>query len=80
MVDFVRAAHETSQIPIVGICFGHQIIARALNAKVARSPGGWEVSVSNIDLTEKGREIFGSSSIVRLLGDSDLAGSSANWE
>lgn len=60
----MRKAHETPRIRLVGICFGHQIIARALNAEVARSSGGWEVAVSNINLSEKGREIFGVESIV----------------
>lgn len=29
--------------PMVGICFGHQIIARALGGKVVKFPGGWSV-------------------------------------
>ncbi|KAF4125826.1 Glutamine amidotransferase class-I, partial [Geosmithia morbida] len=30
LVDYVRNIYQTTQIPIVGICFGHQIIAQNL--------------------------------------------------
>lgn len=29
--------------PLVGVCFGHQIIARALGGRVEKAPGGWIV-------------------------------------
>jgi GMP synthase-like glutamine amidotransferase len=31
------------EVPMVGICFGHQIIAQALGGKVEKFPGGWSV-------------------------------------
>ncbi|MFT4717466.1 MAG: GMP synthase-like glutamine amidotransferase [Paracoccaceae bacterium] len=40
--DFLRAAFK-AEIPIVGICFGHQILAQALGGKVAKYDGGWTV-------------------------------------
>jgi GMP synthase (glutamine-hydrolysing) len=40
--DFIRKAHE-SGVPMVGICFGHQIIAQALGGKVEKFSGGWSV-------------------------------------
>lgn len=43
---------------LLGICFGHQIIARALGAKVGVNPKGWEVAATPVTLTSKGQEIF----------------------
>ncbi len=39
---FVRRA-VTSGIPVVGICFGHQLLAQALGGRVERARGGWGV-------------------------------------
>ncbi len=38
--DFIRSAYAGGR-PLVGICFGHQIIARALGGDVVRADGGW---------------------------------------
>ncbi|PTX47950.1 GMP synthase-like glutamine amidotransferase [Gemmobacter caeni] len=40
--DFIRRAYA-EHVPMVGICFGHQIIAQALGGKVERFGGGWAV-------------------------------------
>jgi len=40
--DFIRNA-RTADVPMVGICFGHQIIAQALGGKVVKFDGGWAV-------------------------------------
>jgi len=40
--DLIRAIRETG-CPLVGICFGHQIIAQALGGKVEKFSGGWSV-------------------------------------
>jgi len=37
--DFVRKAYA-AKVPMVGICFGHQIIAQALGGKVEKFQGG----------------------------------------
>jgi len=42
---FVAECHAAS-VPLVGICFGHQVIANALGGRVERSPRGWAVGVS----------------------------------
>lgn len=36
----IRAIHASGK-PLVGICFGHQIIAQALGGKVEKFAGGW---------------------------------------
>jgi GMP synthase-like glutamine amidotransferase len=38
--DFIRDAYAERK-PIVGICFGHQIVAQALGGKVEKFAGGW---------------------------------------
>jgi GMP synthase-like glutamine amidotransferase len=40
--DFVRAAHA-GKIPMVGICFGHQLMAQALGGSVRKSEKGWGI-------------------------------------
>jgi GMP synthase (glutamine-hydrolysing) len=40
--DLIRAIRETGR-PLVGICFGHQIIAQALGGRVEKFAGGWSV-------------------------------------
>lgn len=39
--------------PIVGICFGHQILAEALGGKVIKSPKGWGCGAHVYDWTDK---------------------------
>jgi GMP synthase-like glutamine amidotransferase len=40
--DFVRAAHD-KQVPMAGVCFGHQLIAQALGGTVRKSEKGWGI-------------------------------------
>ena len=45
---FIRAAFA-KRVPLVGICFGHQIVAQAMGGKVARYEGGWAVGATDYD-------------------------------
>ncbi len=48
---FLRAAYAAA-VPIVGICFGHQVLAQALGGKVEKFAGGW--SLGAVDYTVTG--------------------------
>ncbi|RAL14077.1 type 1 glutamine amidotransferase [Aspergillus homomorphus CBS 101889] len=59
LLDFTKQAYLNPRVKVFAICFGHQILARALGVKVGRNPKGWELAVCEVDLSEKGRELFG---------------------
>ncbi|KAF2083702.1 class I glutamine amidotransferase-like protein [Saccharata proteae CBS 121410] len=63
LVEFTKQVLAQRRARVIGICFGHQIIGRALGVKVDRSDEGWETSVLPMQLTEKGRQLFGQESI-----------------
>ncbi|CAK7206895.1 hypothetical protein SEUCBS139899_009702 [Sporothrix eucalyptigena] len=50
-------------VRMLGICFGHQIIGRALGAPVGKGPKGWEVSVTDVPLTPEGMAFFDQSEL-----------------
>ncbi|OCK78856.1 GMP synthase [Lepidopterella palustris CBS 459.81] len=58
LVDFTKKLLAQERVRVIGVCFGHQIIGRALGAKVDRSDAGWEISVTPMALTQKGKELF----------------------
>ncbi len=41
LIDFLRGAR--GQVPLLGVCFGHQVMAEAFGGKVIKSPKGWGV-------------------------------------
>ncbi len=48
--DFLRAAK--GQVPLVGVCFGHQIMTQAFGGKVTKSPNGWGLGLQRYRLAE----------------------------
>lgn len=46
--NFIRKA-IAEEVPMVGICFGHQIIAQAMGGKVEKFAGGWAVGAQDYD-------------------------------
>ena len=46
--QFIRDAFAL-RVPVVGICFGHQIVAQAMGGKVERYAGGWAVGATDYD-------------------------------
>ena len=49
MQGFIRKLYE-AQIPLIGICFGHQIVAQALGGEVVKSDKGWGVGVASYQI------------------------------
>lgn len=43
---FIRDAYAQG-VPLVGICFGHQVMAQALGGRVEKYHGGWAVGAKN---------------------------------
>ena len=64
LVEFVKQVLSQNRARLVGVCFGHQIIGRAMGAKVGRSNGGWETSVCQFTLTGLGKKLFGKDELV----------------
>ncbi|MEQ8442829.1 MAG: hypothetical protein RIM33_15660 [Alphaproteobacteria bacterium] len=52
LFDFVRGAADAG-IPMVGICFGHQVIAHALGGHAAKSDKGWGVGAHEYSFRER---------------------------
>lgn len=70
-MEFTKSAihycgEENRRIKVVGVCFGHQIVGRAMGNKVQKSERGWEVSVLEVPLTDEGKRIFGMEQMVSL--------------
>jgi GMP synthase (glutamine-hydrolysing) len=42
-------------VPVLGVCFGHQLLARALGGRVERNPRGLEAGTREVRVTEAGR-------------------------
>ena len=49
--DFVRQLRGADK-PYVGICFGHQMLAEALDGKVRPAPQGWGIGVHGLNLVK----------------------------
>lgn len=62
LISFIQRLQQQPlkrKAPLVGICFGHQIIARALGGVCERNPHGWEFGPTLVRLTDQGRSYFG---------------------
>lgn len=45
---FIRDAYS-AHVPMVGVCFGHQIIAQAMGGRVEKFAGGWATGATKYD-------------------------------
>jgi len=51
--------YNRPQIKLLGICFGHQVLSRALGGDCVRNDKGWEIGVVEVTLSKAGRALFG---------------------
>jgi GMP synthase-like glutamine amidotransferase len=49
--DFLRSVK--GQAKLVGICFGHQVMAEAFGGRVEKSDRGWGIGLQSYDVTER---------------------------
>jgi GMP synthase-like glutamine amidotransferase len=47
LIEFIRAA---DQAKMIGVCFGHQVMAQALGGEVIKSPKGWAAGLNRYDV------------------------------
>lgn len=66
LVAYTRHLLDGGHVRVIGVCFGHQIVARALGAQVARSPRGWELAITEMNLTDEGQRVFEAKTLVSL--------------
>jgi GMP synthase-like glutamine amidotransferase len=50
LIEFLRAAKGKTKL--VGICFGHQIMAKAFGGRVEKSERGWGIGLQRYDIIE----------------------------
>jgi GMP synthase-like glutamine amidotransferase len=53
LCGFVRDVRD-AEVPFVGICFGHQVLAQALGGRVERARTGWGAGVLGVELDGSG--------------------------
>lgn len=60
LMDFIKYIWtHRPDIKFTGICFGHQILCRALGSKVEPEPNGnWELSHTELKLSDVGKRLF----------------------
>lgn len=50
--QFIRDAFD-AEVPVAGICFGHQVMAQALGGKVEKFAGGWSTGPTDYQFGDK---------------------------
>ena len=56
LMAFVQTLHERKK-KLIGICFGHQLVAHALGGRTEKSPKGWGIGVHRHELNDAGKRV-----------------------
>jgi len=55
--SLIREIHQAG-LPLIGVCFGHQVIAEALGGKVEKFDGGWGVGIHQYKIDQPQPDII----------------------
>ncbi|XP_047318453.1 gamma-glutamyl peptidase 5-like [Impatiens glandulifera] len=58
---------DSMKIKVLGICFGHQILGRAVGGKTGRAKSGWDIGLRTIQLSSSTSSLFNSLQIPNML-------------
>lgn len=53
--EWTRALVDADR-PVLGVCYGHQLLAHALGGRVEKNPLGYEIGTISVDLTPEGEK------------------------
>ncbi len=78
---FIRDVYAQG-VPLVGVCFGHQIIAQALGGKVVKYDGGWSVGRTEYEIEGDTSNLnaWHQDQVVELPSEAQVVGSSGFCE
>lgn len=55
LADWIVQAVQ-NDVPLLGVCFGHQLLAQAMGGRVDYHPGGREIGTVEVNLTPEGKQ------------------------
>ena len=55
LLSYIKTMHET-KLPTLGVCYGHQLMAKALGGEIGLHPEGPQAGSTEVTLTEEGKQ------------------------